>query len=94
MLFRSAGNDIKVFGGGNHADNVTIRNVFLRHSAANAIHIGKGIEAAKVERIFAEAINGSTVVEFAGDHVEISEIHAKGFKLPVLQEGKNNGHLV
>ena len=92
--FSKAGNDIKVFGGGNHADNVTIRNVFLRHSAANAIHIGKGIEAAKVERIFAEAINGSTVVEFAGDHVEISEIHAKGFKLPVLQEGKNNGHLV
>lgn len=92
--FSKAGNDIKVFGGGNHADNVKIRNVYLRHSAAKSIHIGKGIEAGKVEKIFAEAINGSTVVEVSGGRVEISDIHAKGFRNIVIQESQNNRPLV
>lgn len=78
--FLNAGSDIKVFGGSNHADNVKIRNVLSRHSAPKAIHIGKGVAMAAVEKVFAEAINGQTVIELAGNKAIVQEIESKGFK--------------
>lgn len=80
--FTKAGSDIKVFGGSNHADNVRIRNVLSRHSAPKAIQIGKGVAMAEVEKVFAEAVNGQTVVELAESENKamVKEIDAKGFK--------------
>jgi hypothetical protein len=80
--FTKAGSDIKVFGGSNHADNVRIRNVSSRHSAPKAIQIGKGVAMAEVEKVFAEAVNGQTVVELAENENKamVKEIDAKGFK--------------
>ncbi|MBT2661347.1 glycoside hydrolase family 55 protein [Bacillus sp. ISL-45] len=80
--FSNAGSDIKVFGGSNHADNVRIRNVLSRHSAPKAIQIGKGVSMAIVEKVFAEAVNGQTVVELAENQNKalVKEIDSKGFK--------------
>jgi len=80
--FTKAGSDIKVFGGSNHADNVRIRNVLSRHSAPKAIQIGKDVAMAEVEKVFAEAVNGQTVVELAENESKamVKEINAKGFK--------------
>ncbi|MEH7885735.1 glycosyl hydrolase family 28-related protein [Bacillus sp. JJ1609] len=88
--FTTASNDIKVFGGNNHADNVKIRHVYVRHSAPKAIHIGKGIENATVEKIVAEAVNGKSVVEVAENNAQIADIEAKGFKIAVVQSGTKN----
>ncbi|MCM3575119.1 glycoside hydrolase family 55 protein [Mesobacillus subterraneus] len=80
--FTKAGSDIKIFGGSNHADNVRIRNVLSTHSAPKAIQIGKGVAMAEVEKVFAEAVNGQTVVELAENENKamVKEIDAKGFK--------------
>lgn len=87
--FIKASNDVKVFGGGNHADNVKIRNMYVRHSAPKAIHIGKGIQSAAVEKVFAEAVNGTTVIELAENNATLADIEAKGFKVPILQLGRD-----
>lgn len=81
--FTKASHDLKVFGGGNHADRVLVRNLYVKHSAPKAIHIGKGIEEATIEKVFADAVNGKTVVEAASENVKIADIEARGFKSPV-----------
>lgn len=78
--FTNAGSDIKVFGGSNRADNVKIRNVLAKHSAPKAIQVGQGVEMALVEKVFAEAVNGHTVVELADNKALVKDIESKGFK--------------
>jgi hypothetical protein len=86
--FTKASHDLKVFGGGNHADNVQIRNMVAKHSAPKAIYIGKGIEKAAVEKVAAEAVNGNTVVEVATVHAIVDNIEAKGFKSSIVVPGE------
>ncbi|MBT2683430.1 glycoside hydrolase family 55 protein [Bacillus sp. ISL-37] len=78
--FTNAGSDIKVFGGSNRADNVKIRNVLAKHSAPKAIQIGTGVAKASVENVYAEAVNGHTVVELADNKAQVKDIESKGFK--------------
>lgn len=78
--FPTAGNDIRVFGGNNHADNIKINNVLAKHSSAKTIHIGNAVKKAEVKKVLAEAIGGKTVVEVASSQIELSDIRGKGFK--------------
>lgn len=78
--FSNAGSDIKVFGGNNHADNVKIRNVVTTHSAPKTIEIGKGVTESSVEKVFAEAINGRTVVQISENKAMVKDIQSKGFR--------------
>ncbi|MBT2692548.1 glycoside hydrolase family 55 protein [Bacillus sp. ISL-55] len=82
--FTNAGSDIKVFGGSNRADNVKIRNVLAKHSAPKAIQIGKGVSVASVEKVYAEAVNGQSVIELAENKAVVKEVHSKGFKQVVM----------
>jgi hypothetical protein len=82
--FTNAGSDIKVFGGTNRADNVKIRNVIAKHSAPNAIQIGKGVAMATVEKVYAEAFNGQSVIELSENKAVVKEIISKGFKQEVM----------
>ncbi|GAM13483.1 glycosyl hydrolase family 28-related protein [Mesobacillus selenatarsenatis] len=82
--FTNAGSDIKVFGGSNRADNVKIQNVLAKHSAPKAIQIGKGVAIASVEKVYAEAVNGQSVIELADDKAVVKEVNSKGFKQVVL----------
>ncbi|WLR56984.1 glycosyl hydrolase family 28-related protein [Mesobacillus subterraneus] len=82
--FTNAGSDIKIFGGSNRADYVKIRDVLVKHSAPKAIQIGKGVTKASVEHVFAEAVNGHTVVELADNKALVKDIESTGFKQVVL----------
>ncbi|WP_102262975.1 glycosyl hydrolase family 28-related protein [Mesobacillus jeotgali] len=82
--FTNAGSDIKIFGGSNRADNVKIRNVISKHSAPKAIQIGKGVAIASVEKVYAEAVNGQSVIELAENKAVLMEVNSKGFKQVVL----------
>ncbi|WP_226676422.1 glycoside hydrolase family 55 protein [Mesobacillus jeotgali] len=82
--FTNAGSDIKIFGGSNRADNVKIRNVISKHSAPKAIQIGKGVAIASVEKVYAEAVNGQSVIELAENKAVVMEVNSKGFKQVVL----------
>ena len=88
--FTNAGSDIKVFGGGNHTDNITIRNMISKHSAPKTIQIGIGVEKAAVERVVAEAVNGQTVVELADNKTLVNGIDSKGFKQVVWKKPSQN----
>lgn len=88
--FTSAESDIKVFGGSNHADHIKIRNMISRHSAPKAIHIGKGVEKAAIEKVYAEAVNGQAVIELAGNKALLNEIDSNGFKQVLLKHSPEN----
>lgn len=49
--FKSASTDIKVYGGENRADSVSINHVEVRDSAAKAIDIGTDVEDVRVEQM-------------------------------------------
>lgn len=49
--FRSAGTDLKVFGGENCADSILIGSLTVRDSAKDAISIGKGVQQAQVNTV-------------------------------------------
>ncbi|OCA83046.1 pectate lyase [Bacillus sp. FJAT-27225] len=51
--FRTAGADVKVFGGDNCADWVAVRNLTVRDSARQAVQIGKGVKQARVGKVLA-----------------------------------------
>lgn len=49
--FKSASADIKVYGGENRADSVTINHIEVRDSASKAIDIGTNLEDIQVEKV-------------------------------------------
>ena len=51
MGFKSASTDIKVYGGENRADSVSIHNVEICDSAPKAIDIGKEVEEIHVAQV-------------------------------------------
>ncbi|MEH7247253.1 glycosyl hydrolase family 28-related protein [Neobacillus niacini] len=52
--FKSAGVGIKIYGGSNKADSVTISNVEVRDSATKAIDIGAGVKDILVKKVIVE----------------------------------------
>lgn len=92
--FTHASSDIKVFGGSNHAENVKIRHVLSKHSSPISIQIGKGVARAGVEKVFAEAVNGQTVIEIADTDTFVKEIDSKGFKKDILKHYSPNQTIV
>jgi len=47
--FKSAGSDIKVFGGNNRADSIQIFDVQSKNSASKIVEVGKGIQDISIE---------------------------------------------
>lgn len=87
--FRTAGFDLKVFGGDQRADNVTIENVTIEKSARQAIDIGAGIESASLKNIKAVGENGSYGLKSASPHIFSSGFHANGYKIPLSIAGED-----
>lgn len=86
--FHHAGSDIKIFGGNQHADQITLRNIYVEDSAPHAIDIGQGVANISLQNIKALAMNGIYAVKAAHQPAEIKGITAKGYKLPALIAGK------
>ncbi|RHW41486.1 pectate lyase [Neobacillus notoginsengisoli] len=57
--FRTAGTDLKVFGGENCADSILIGSLTVHDSAKDAISIGKGVQQARVETVLVYEKDGS-----------------------------------
>lgn len=88
--FTTAGHDIKVFGGGNHADHVQISDMAVQNSAQKPIHIGTGVTEATIEKIFAERNGGKTIVETGNDRIRLSNINGSGFEDPISYLNQKN----
>ncbi|MFX3623294.1 MAG: glycosyl hydrolase family 28-related protein [Ectobacillus sp.] len=82
--FKTAGADIKVFGGDQRADAVHIRNVRIRNSAPQAIDIGTGLQNFTIHNIRARSEGGSCCLKTGSVPASISEIHTKGYNIPIL----------
>lgn len=81
--FKKAGVDIKVFGGHQRADQITISNVRIKDSAKQGINIGKRIENIKVRNIRALGNNGTIGLSSDTKHLDISEFQAEGYEIPL-----------
>ncbi|MDM5201516.1 glycosyl hydrolase family 28-related protein [Fictibacillus enclensis] len=81
--FKTAGEDIKVFGGSHGADAVEIRNVTIQDSAPTALHIGPGIQQIKISNVQAVCEKGREGLVARQSEPKISEFHALGYKTPI-----------
>lgn len=81
--FKTAGVDIKVFGGHQRADHITISNVRINDSAKQGISIGKEIQNIKVRNIRAFGNNGTIGLKSDTKHLNISEFQAEGYETPI-----------
>jgi hypothetical protein len=86
--FHSAGADIKIFGGKQHADQIALRNIYVEDSAPHAINIGQGVAKISVENIRAFAMNGTYAVKAVHPPAELKGVFAKGYLLSAFINGK------
>ncbi|WP_034670359.1 glycosyl hydrolase family 28-related protein [Ectobacillus panaciterrae] len=87
--FKSAGVDIKVFGGEHRADHIHICNVMIRNSAPQAIDIGSGVQSVRIHKVIALSQNGRYGFKAANFPTSISEFYARGYKTPFSIAGND-----
>jgi hypothetical protein len=80
--FKTAGVDLKVFGGPQRPDQITIANVRINNSAKQGISIGNGIENIKVRNIRAFSNDGIIGLSADTPHLDISDFQAEGYETP------------
>ncbi|KMY54288.1 pectate lyase [Bacillus sp. FJAT-27231] len=83
--FKTAGVDIKIFGGGQRADDVHIKNVVIDQSARTGIFIGAGIERVSVYNLTAKAEEGLCGCQADTPSARFKNIMAKGYKVALSE---------
>lgn len=78
--FQTAGSDIKIFGGEQRADDVQIRHVYIKNSAANGLTVGAGIQRILIHHVIALHVNGACGCHLASPNVDMKNITATGYK--------------
>ncbi|MDN4071463.1 glycosyl hydrolase family 28-related protein [Fictibacillus terranigra] len=81
--FKTAGADIKVFGGPHGADSVEIRKVKIRNSAPTAVHIGPHIQSIKISDVQAVCEKGNKGLVVDQSNAKIEDFHSLGYKTPI-----------
>jgi hypothetical protein len=81
--FHTAGADIKIFGGPQRADDVTIRHSTIRQSAPLAIQIGAGVQNIHVHHLKAFNQNGKCGLKTVEFPPSISNFQTVGYKMPI-----------
>lgn len=81
--FHTAGADIRIFGGPQRADQVTIRHTTIRQSAPLAIQIGTGVQNIHLHHIKAISENGKCGLKAEDHPAFISYFQTKGYKKPI-----------
>ncbi|KKB33179.1 glycosyl hydrolase family 28-related protein [Bacillus thermotolerans] len=84
--FRTAGVDIKVFGGEQRADDVHIRNVVIERSARKGIFVGAGIQKVSVRCVKAIGQQADCGCEANTPMAVLEHIEAEGYKIPILSD--------
>jgi hypothetical protein len=82
--FQTAGTDIHIFGGTQRADCIKLRNIFIRNSAPQAIYVGMGVQQLAVHNVHARSKNGAYGLKTVNSLPDVSEVHATGYKTPIL----------
>ncbi|WP_100331237.1 glycosyl hydrolase family 28-related protein [Bacillus xiapuensis] len=78
--FRTAGTDIKIFGGPQRTDVVRLKHVQIQHSAPVAITIGPRIEQIFLYKVQAIATEGVCGCECASSGAELTHFFSEGYK--------------
>nr|WP_100403967.1 glycosyl hydrolase family 28-related protein [Bacillus sp. FJAT-42315] len=78
--FQTAGSDIKIFGGEQRADDVQIRRIYMKNSAANALTVGPDIQRILIHHVIALHVNGVCGCHLASPNVDMKNITATGYK--------------
>lgn len=86
--FHSAGADIKIFGGKQHADQIALRNIYVEDSAQHAIDIGQGVAKIAMENIKALSTSGTYAIKAVHPPAELKGIFTEGYRLPAFINGK------
>ncbi|WP_204553434.1 glycosyl hydrolase family 28-related protein [Bacillus ectoiniformans] len=86
--FTSAGEDIKVFGGSQKAEQVAIKNVQIDHSAKKGIFVGEHINDISIEHVVAIGKQAECACFIQSPHAKVANIHTEGYKTSVIDQSK------
>nr|WP_203362815.1 glycosyl hydrolase family 28-related protein [Bacillus sp. REN10] len=78
--FKTAGSDIKIFGGEHRADDVRIRHIYIKNSAANGLAVGPSIQRLLIHHMIAIHNNGVCGCDLASSNVDIKNITVTGYE--------------
>ncbi|WP_062238120.1 glycosyl hydrolase family 28-related protein [Fictibacillus sp. FJAT-27399] len=81
--FKTAGADIKVFGGPHGADSVEIRKVKIQNSAPTAVYIGSNIQSIRIGDVQAVCEKGNKGLVVDHSNAKIEDFHSLGYKTPI-----------
>lgn len=91
--FKKAGQDIRIFGGAQKADNVNISNVNIYKSAPNGIALGGGVYNVNVNNVIMVGENGTVGISSPNNQTSINNVVAEGYKTPAEFAGKKYDHV-
>ena len=77
--FRTASTDIRIFGGAQHADQITLENIIIKNSAPIAIDIGKQVTQVSVQNLKALSKNGKYGISADAAPINCTEFEIKGY---------------
>ncbi|UOY92989.1 glycoside hydrolase family 55 protein [Ectobacillus sp. JY-23] len=77
--FKSASTDLKIFGGLQRADRVTVQHMRSRNSALSAVYVGEAVEDVKLEAINVIRENGKYAVR-SYTPIFMKDVYARGYK--------------
>lgn len=86
--FKTAGTDIKVVGGSQHTENISLRKISIHHSAPQAIEVGKGIESISISDVEAIVDKGIYALKSAQNLEHLYNIQASGYRAPIMLAGE------
>jgi hypothetical protein len=87
--FSTAGTDLKVFGGDNHADQVILSNITIDHSSPKGIDIGANVHAS-IKNVKADCEQGEYGIKSVNLLAHASSLEIQGYKIPISIAGKTS----
>jgi Pectate lyase superfamily protein len=81
--FRSASTDIRIYGGEQHADQITLQNIKIDSSSPVAIDIGKNVTDVNIQNLNALISNGKYGIKADTKPLQCTELDIKGYSSPI-----------
>jgi hypothetical protein len=81
--FRNASSDIRIYGGEQHADQITLENIKIDYSSPVAIDIGKKVVNVSVHNLKAFSTNGKFGIKAANKPLKCTGLEIKGYSSPL-----------
>ncbi|WP_404332738.1 glycosyl hydrolase family 28-related protein [Mesobacillus maritimus] len=81
--FQTASTDIRIYGGEQHADQITLQNIKVEHSSPVAIDIGKNVTDVSIHTLKALSKNGKFGIKSDKKSLKYTELEIKGYSPPI-----------